>query len=113
MPQVKVETLKIGMIVSADVRNMDNMLLMPAGCAITEKHIDILNAWGITEIQVDASDEDVQPADILQRLPPEIIAKLTEDLQKLFWDPNQQGPVHQEIFQLMLRRKAMQLHGVN
>jgi hypothetical protein len=111
MPNVKLESLQVGMVVTTDVRNMDNMLLIPAGCALSERQIDVLNAWGIPEVQVQASDDSEESTDILQRLPPETLAKITAELEELFWEPIEKNPVQREVFGLVLRRRARQVLG--
>ncbi len=96
------------MVVTAEVKNIDNMLLIPAGCALTEKHIQVLNAWGIAEVQVQSCDGAEDSRDILQSLSPERLQQLTDELKSIFWDPIESGPVQQEVFGLALRRKAKQ-----
>jgi hypothetical protein len=111
MPVVKLESLQEGMVVTKDVRNMDDMLLIPAGCAITEKHINILGAWGIAEVQVEACEDSEEPADVLEKLPPETLDKIRSELKALFWESPDDDPVPKEVFDLALRRKARQILG--
>lgn len=94
------------MVVAADVKNMDNMLLIPAGATLTERQIDILMAWGVGEIEVEAAEEIEGETDPLEKLTPEVRTKLTEEIKGLFWRPNEADPVFQEVFNLMLRRRA-------
>jgi len=108
MPNVKLESLRPGMIVTVDVRNLDNMLLIPAGCALTDRQINILNAWGIAEIQVEACGDGEDPADLMQQLPPETVEQLTQELRAAFWQPPDSSPVQQEVFNLVLQRRAKQ-----
>lgn len=108
MPKIKIESLREGMVVAADVKNMDSMLLLPAGCEISAKHVDILGAWGIAEIEVEASEDVEEPQDILQTLAPEVVEQLTKELQVIFWEPADANPVQAETFKLALRRKASQ-----
>lgn len=96
------------MVVAADVKNMDNMLLMPAGCEITEKHIGILSAWGVYEIQVEACDGVEPVTDALQQMPPETLNELKNQLQHIFWDPVEANLVQAEVFKLALLRRAKQ-----
>ena len=109
MPKVKTESLQPGMVVSADVKNMDNMLLMPAGCELTEKHITVLSAWGVADIEVENSGAPEETADILQTLDPEVLHRITDALQAVFWEPVDSNPIQREVFELILRRKARQL----
>ena len=108
MPNVKLESLQKGMVVAVEVRNLDNMLLIPAGCALSGRQIDVLSAWGIAEIQVEACGGSEDSTDLLQQLPPEKLAQLTRELQAAFWEPVDQSPVQQEVFNLVLRRRAKQ-----
>jgi len=111
MPKLKLESLQEGMLVTTDVKNMDNMLLIPAGCALTEKHINILNAWGIPEVQVQSCDGSEDSGDILQKLPPGTLAKITDDLKAIFWEPIDKNAVQKEVFDQVLRRTARQMLG--
>jgi len=97
------------MVVTADVKNMDNMLLIPAGCVLTEKHIDIFNAWGITEVQVEAGGDTEDAGDMLQQLPAETLEQLRKELTDIFWEPIDKSAVQAELFDLVLRRKAKQI----
>ena len=106
MPKVKIELLKEGMVVAADVKNMDNMLLMPAGAALSAKHISILQAWGVGEIDVEAADNIAAAADPIDQLPPEVASRLAAEIKSLFWKLDETDPVQMEIFKLILHRRA-------
>ena len=97
------------MTVARDVKNIDGMLLAPSGCELSERQINILQAWGVTEVEVEADEEMAQAHDPLAQLPPETLAKLTADLRARFWKPDEFGPVPAEIFQLMLLRQARRI----
>jgi len=94
------------MTVARDVKNIDGMLLLPVGCALSERQIGILQAWGVAEVDVEASPETARNHDPLAGLPPEQIAQLTADLRARYWKPDDFGPVPAEIFKLMLHRQA-------
>jgi len=108
MPKVKLAAVREGMVVTADVKNMDNMLLIPEGCVLTEKHIDILSAWGIPEVEVDSASSAEAPGDILQQIAPELLEEVRKELAEAFWEPLDKGPVQSEVFDLVLRRKVRQ-----
>jgi hypothetical protein len=94
------------MVLARDVKNIDGMLLVPVGCELSERQIDILQAWGVSEVEVEATQEMTKSHDPLAQVPPEILAKLTADLHSRFWSPDEFGPVPAEIFKLMLLRKV-------
>jgi hypothetical protein len=107
--RVKSEELQPGMVVARDVKNIDGMLLAPSGCELSERQINILQAWGVTEVEVEAGEEMAKNHDPLAQLPPEILAKITADLRARFWKPDEFGPVPAEIFKLMLLRQARRI----
>jgi len=106
MPKLKVERLQEGMVIAQDVRNMDEMLLLPAGCTLTPKHIGILQAWGITDVEVVATDGFVDGDDPLTQMSPEEVARLTAETKAIFWRWEETNLVEMEIFRLVLRRAA-------
>jgi hypothetical protein len=105
MPRIKTDSLQEGMVVANDVKNIDNMLLIPSGCNLTERQIDILQAWGVAEIDIQSTSA-VEDADPLAKLSPEEVAKLTDEVRSRFWQPDDANPVFAEIFALILRRRA-------
>jgi hypothetical protein len=109
MIRVKSEALQPGMIVARDVKNIDGMLLAPLGCQLSERQIDILQAWGVVEVEVEAGEEMAHAHDPLAQLPPGTLAKITADLRARYWKPDEFGPVPAEIFNLMLLRQARRI----
>jgi len=109
MPRIKIDQLKEGMVIAADVKNMDGMLLLPAGCALSERQIDVLHAWGVAEVSVEAADGLDSSADPLAKLPPDVAARLAAEVKALFWELDETNPVQQEVFRLVLRRRAKKL----
>ena len=109
MPRIKLDALKEGMVVTADVKNLDDMLLIPAGCTLGQKHIEILHSWGVADVEVDSAGQDDESSDPFLRLPPEVADKLAKDLKSLFWRFDADDPVQQEVYSIALRRKARQL----
>lgn len=96
-------------MVARDVKNIDGMLLLPMGCALSERQIGILQAWGVAEVDVEASSETVRSHDPLAGLSPEQVAQLTAELRARYWKPDDFGPVPAEIFRLMLDRQARRI----
>ncbi len=109
MPKVKLEALQPGMVVTADVKNMDDMLLIPAGCELSEKHINILQSWGVTDVEVDSAGSGDASKDPLQQLAPEVLERLKEETKALFWSLNLNNAVEQEVYNLVLRRRVRQM----
>lgn len=104
MARVKVDALSEGMVVAADVKNMDDMLLLPAGCELTARHIKVLRTWGISEIQVEGGGPSGSTT--LLKVAPEILENLRAELKALFWPGDHDAPAQQEIFRLALRNRV-------
>ena len=100
------EQLQPGMVIARDVKNIDGLLLLPAGGELSEHQIGILQAWGVTEVEVAGDSEAAQSQDPLARLSHEMVEQLTVVLRARYWKPDDFGPVPAEIFKLMLLRQA-------
>ena len=93
------------MVVVTDVKNMDGMLLIPAGCTLSERQINILQAWGVEEIEVQASSAS-HDADPLAKLSPDVIEKIKAEIRSLFWDSDDSNPFFAELCRILLERRA-------
>ena len=96
------------MVVATDVKNIDHMLLIPAGATLTGRQINILQAWGVIEIEVQSSGPAGQ-TDVVAKLPPETVARLTAEIRGRFFRPDDANPVFVEIFKLMVQRRARKM----
>jgi hypothetical protein len=45
--------MRAGMVLAKDVHTFRNQLLLPAGTALTEKHIEQFKAWGVPEADIE------------------------------------------------------------
>jgi len=106
MPRVKTEDLQEGMTVISDVKNIDDMLLIPAGSQLSARQINILQAWGVTDIEVEkaGSGHDTNP---LLKVSSEVVEQMSAELRKRFWKPQEGDPVYDELFRLILLRRVV------
>jgi hypothetical protein len=93
------------MVVVSDVKNIDNMLLIPAGCTLSERQINILKAWGVSEVEVVTSEANAD-TDILTKLSSQEVEKLSAEVKERFWRVDESNPVFMEIFILILQRRV-------
>ena len=110
MPKIKIEQVKEGMVVGSDVKNIDSMLLVPAGCTLTERQVNILNSWGVTEVDVVAV-EGGEDADPLAKFSAEELDQLKAEVKARFWKLDETNPVFMEIFKLALQRRIQSHQG--
>ncbi|MBM3882614.1 MAG: hypothetical protein FJ387_23315 [Verrucomicrobia bacterium] len=111
MPHIKAEQLQEGMVALGDVKNIDQMLLIPAGTVLTARHLNILRAWGVSEVEVVAGEGVPEPVDPMATLPPEVLAQLGEDLRARFFDWDDANLASVEVFRLMVQRQARRQSG--
>ena len=104
MPRINIESVKEGMVVAGDVKNIDSMLLVPAGCTLSERQINILNAWGVTEVDVVLA-EGCEDTDPMAKFSAEELEKMTAEIKERFWQVDETNPVFIEIFKLVLERR--------
>ena len=109
MPKIKIEQVKEGMVVAVDVKNIDSMLLVPAGCTLTERQINILNSWGVIEVDVVVA-EGVE-VDPFAKFSAEELEHLRAELTARFWKVDEKNPVFMEIFKLALDRRLRSSKG--
>jgi len=109
---IPVEQAEIGMVLSAPVNDRRGRLIMPAGRALEEKHLDALPMWGITHIEVegDGSDSQGDPRDEIE---PWALARAGEEMSHLFLHANVSHPVVRELraIQTVRRARALQQEG--
>lgn len=111
MPRINIESVRPGMKVKSDARNAEGMLLIPAGCVLSEKHIALLMTWDIPTLEVEAGSTEETVEDPLQRVPPEEIACWQAEIERQFWEFDSGHPVYQELARQMLLRKARASSG--
>lgn len=110
MPKIKIEQAKEGMVVGSDVKNIDSMLLVPAGCTLTERQISILHSWGVTEFEVVAA-EGCDDANPMAKLSSEELEQVIAEVSARFWKVDEKNPVFMEIFKLVLHRRIQANQG--
>lgn len=105
MPRIKTELLKEGMVVISDVKNLHDMLLIPAGGVLSERQIGILQAWGVGDVEVEHS-KATEESDPVARLSDETRERLQQEIRKHFWDADDSNPFFAELSKLLLQRRA-------
>jgi hypothetical protein len=111
MPKVRLELLQEGMVTARDVKNMDDMLLIPSGAALTPRHINLLRTWGVAEIAV---QECAATEHALEASNPNVAAEvpaLERELRRRFQLLREDNEPEMEVFRLCLQRKIRALQG--
>lgn len=108
MARIKTESLQEGMEVSQEVKNSDGMLILPEGCVLTARLINMLQSWSIPSVEVKVTgSESVE--DPLLKLTPEQLEKLQTEVKATFWKSSDSDPVCVELQRVIVRRRASQI----
>ena len=112
MARTALELLSPGMRLTTPVRNASGVLLLKEGEVLTEKHLRILETWGIAEADVDCDGGGNPAANAQAALLREIMERVEKEMTHRFRRANlANDPVMAEIFQMGTRRVALQRAG--
>jgi hypothetical protein len=103
MGKISFEALKPEMKLAGDVIERTGRVLLRAGTEITEKHLDILRKWGVTEVDAEGATVEV-PAEDLQPLDPAVLHEAENRAQALFRHTDSNHPAVRELLRLCTLR---------
>ena len=111
MANISVEHLKPGMVLEAEVKDINGRLLLNAGVEITSKHIYIFKTWGVTEVEIKGAAEEDTASGAGESMDPGILKRAEDELNGIFLHTDRTHPFIREIFRICAARKARQLSG--
>lgn len=92
--------LKVGMILAQPALNKNGTVILGEGSALTEKHINLFKAWGVSEVDIEGVDSDQMAREEMKALSPEIIGAIERELDGRF--PSfENNPVMSEIYKIV------------
>jgi hypothetical protein len=105
MNSVKIKLIREGMVTATEVKDRTGRILLASGKTLTSKHLKVLKAWGITEINImspkESSSDSRQSAKSILVDP-----SIVKEMDKLFQFTDRRHPVVSEFYNLCLNRKA-------
>ena len=109
MGNINLEDLKAGMTLASDAKARNGRLLVPAGREVTEKHLEVFRAWGVTEADIEGIErKDVTEATV-QEIDPILLKKGEEATASAFQHTNLGHPFIAELFRLCILRNVRQI----
>ncbi len=112
MGNINVGDVRIDMVLAKDVKNINGQLLMPKGMKITEKHLAVLQAWGITEVEIEGVSQEEIANKAAAEIDPKILAQAEAHIADLFQHTDRNHPAIKELAsQCTLRRARLQAMG--
>ena len=105
---LNINDLKEGMTLAADVKNKHGNIMIRQGMTLSEKHIMLLKAWGISDADVDGFDRDQINEEEMKTVSPEVIEVIENQLRAFF--PSLEGnEIMSEIYRITKKLKIKQV----
>ena len=79
MVTIDVSELETGMVLAGDVKAPNGRFLLGQGVEINAGHVEVMQTWGVLEVQIEGSSEEEMLAKRTSHVPPEKL-KLAEEL---------------------------------
>jgi len=108
MALIKIKQVQTGQILQADAIGPKGRVLLTKDTTLNEKHIEILNTWGV--VQVDVQGDDVIEDKItvfFNDLPLEVKNKIKSEINDRFIHCDKEHPLINELV-MALRNKLAQ-----
>ncbi|MBI2131822.1 MAG: hypothetical protein HYT99_03220 [Candidatus Tectomicrobia bacterium] len=109
MGVINVENLESGMVLAADAKARNGRVLLTAGSAITEKHLHIFKAWGVTEADIQGVTRQDVAAAAEAQVDPRILQRAQAVLKERFRHVDAGHPFMEELHRLCLLRAVKKL----
>jgi hypothetical protein len=92
--RLALEDLKPGMTLSVDLLEAGGRLLLPAGTALTERHLRYFQMWGVVHAEIDGGEaaETAVPVD------PAVQAEIEARITDLFRHTDRSHPAVAQVF---------------
>ncbi|GFO69737.1 hypothetical protein GMLC_33160 [Geomonas limicola] len=107
MASVQIDNLSPGMVLKKNVTDRSGRLLLPSGTALEPKHLNIFRMWGVLDVEVtDESEAEVAPDLLVPELDPELVARASAEVARIFAHNDPEHPVVRELMRICIRRRA-------
>ena len=103
---INVAELRPKMVLAEDLKNLDGRFVLSKGTQLTQKHLRILQMWGVIEANIErVSRKDVEENTIAQ-LDPAVIQDVEDLTRERFHHADLEHPLVRELYRLCCLRKA-------
>lgn len=110
MALLEIDRLAPGMKVGKDVIEASGQVLLRTGTEITEKHLHVLRAWGIQQVEIEGEKPVVAEDALLTRATPAMLERAHATVAERFYHTDAQHPAIAELIRLAVTnelRRAM------
>jgi len=111
MTRLSVTEVRPGDRLATAVYDRSGRLLLDAGTRIAERHLKILRAWGVVEVEVTESEQPFTAPVSVPTATPERQKAVEGTLQKQFSHTDLSHPAMERLFRLALQRQLQTEEG--
>lgn len=104
MAKIFVEELREGMELEQPVRDPFGIVLFSAGVRLTERTINALRMWGVTEVSI--ADASIDHTAGTPTIDPEVTAAAVREIEALFVHQTKRGAFTTELIRYAVHRLA-------
>ncbi len=94
------------MVLKSDVSARNGRILLRAGGAITEKHLKIFHAWGVTEADIEGVTKEDVSALSNEQVDPKVHQKAEEYVRERFCFAKPNHAFSDELIRVCISRKV-------
>ncbi len=105
MGKLSIDQVQPGMKLEKDVRERSGRTLLRAGTEMTDRQLGILKTWGVVEVEIESTCEDVH-TQRREDWDPALLAATEEELAPLFVRSDRDHPAMKELIKLVVLRRA-------
>ncbi len=102
----KPHELEEGMVLSSDVFNLDGQILFKKGVELENRHVDILQMWGIPNVEIEDDDEEEERIN-LDQFSPSILEKAERVVNERFKLVKSTHPAVEIIRKFCIQKEAI------
>jgi hypothetical protein len=104
MGKIRLEAVRPGMVLAGDVTERSGRVLLRRSTEITEKHLDILRKWGVSEVDLQGTTPEEEATSV--QPDPAILQEAESRAGELFRHTDRGHPAVSELFRLCTLRLA-------
>lgn len=108
---INLEDLQPDMLLADDVHSLNGRVLLRSGSRLTEKHLGIFKAWGVTEADISGVSKDDISDSTAEEIDPQVLSLARESAEKRFHLSGTAHPLLEELFRIITFRTAQRLQG--
>lgn len=104
--KVSIDKLQEGMVLSGDLLNLNDELLLAAGTVLTGRHLRILKTWGVRTVPIVGADESSEEVATRRLHSSTLLAAAEARVQRRLKHVPVGNPVFDQIRALAVQRTA-------